>query len=188
MRRPSFEEMSAIINGTVRGTVAPDSIPWDDFDERSRQEIRMLILYEIRRLSEIRESRRRGRDPSQKRALELLKTFLNPDQLRTLEANGKNFRVQGTMGGTYRLWPRRGLAEKIVWRRKKWFLEMSCCYHDPEKSLPPADVTIAQLLLIRTDEMEFLRSSNHTRTRLGQNLVQINAWRSTERRAFALEI
>jgi len=41
----------------------------------------------------------------------------------------------------------------------------SYCLHDPENELPPADVTIGHLLLLRTDEPRFLRLANATDAR-----------------------
>jgi hypothetical protein len=64
-------------------------------------------------------------------------------------------------GHTYRLTPRRGLAERVTFHGRRWFVSVAYCLHDdgPDR-MPPADVTLAHLLLLLSDETGFLLLAN----------------------------
>ena len=141
----------------------PDDFRWLDGTELTPDEWREVLALRAY-LAQMRH--RKGRDrKGQRRAMRLLRSLLTPEQRRRLRTS-KNVLVH-TTGGTYRLWPGQGLAEAMERHGKNWYCRTQFCLHDEpdENAMPPADVAIAHLLLLMTDEGEFLRLANATRNR-----------------------
>lgn len=105
-----------------------------------------------------------ARKPAQRKARRLLRSLLAPRQRSELRRLSY-FYVTTPGGTTYRLDPRRGYAERVERHGRKWFVKRAYCLHDEpdEGKLPPADVTIAHLLLILADEPTFLATANESR-------------------------
>jgi hypothetical protein len=95
----------------------------------------------------------------QRRAMRLLRTLLTAEQRRVLRA-GSGFYMTGSLGGRYRLFPACGVAWRVERHGKLEIHSAAYCLHDPELELPPADVTVQHLLLLRSDEEAFLRRAN----------------------------
>ena len=109
----------------------------------------------------IRYERDRRGGPEQRRALRLLRTWLTPTQRRDLR-NRREFAVTGSVGGRYRLRPATGAAQAVERHGTREFaIGTIFCLHDPAEILPPADVSLAHLLMLLTDELGFLTSANH---------------------------
>jgi hypothetical protein len=69
--------------------------------------------------------------------------------------------VEGSAGGTYRVMPYCGQTQRVERHGRRWFAKAAFCYHDKEGELPKADVALAHLLLLKTDEPGFLAAANH---------------------------
>jgi hypothetical protein len=135
--------------------------------KRQQKDIVSLIWIEAVQIRTAERKRLMG--PPQRKALGLLRSLLTDTQ-RSQLARSRNFRVEGSLGGVYRLWPKNDHAhtEQVERHKTRWYVRASFCYHDPENELPPADVSIAHLLLISADEGEFLAKAN--KTLQGRNL------------------
>lgn len=106
----------------------------------------------------LREQRAYARK-RQRRALRLLRSYLTEDQKAELRRSRK-FTVRGPSGNVYRLIPNTGAVQRVSIHGKNGYIESLYCYHDPERELPPADLTLAHLLLLANDEERFLREAN----------------------------
>jgi hypothetical protein len=155
------EERQAIAVGIATETLAPDFVDWESLTADDARDILARTRYEIQfnRVSE----RRRLHGAPQRRAQKLLRSLLNQNQLQTLKVRGYFF-VRGSEGGLYRLNPRFGGACRVEKHGTRYFAVERYCLHDPDNVMPPADVTIGHLLLLRADEPEFLRLANATAT------------------------
>lgn len=152
-----------LVRGLSTGHIAPDWVDWDAMTTRTRNVIWVLSRYEIRRLREISRERRRG--SPQKKAMRLLRTLLTPNQLWWLR-NRRYFLVGGhKTNHTYRLRPQYGTVSRVTKHKTRWFVHTQYCLHDPDVKLPPADVSISHLLLLRADEDRFLSTANATDAR-----------------------
>lgn len=98
------------------------------------------------------EERRAQRAEANQRAEELLSACLNAEQRDQLEVLDR-FSVTASSGRTY--WIHRGYAGNV---RSQGF---RYCIHGP-MDLPYADQMLMQMLLLQTDEAEFLRVANAT--------------------------
>ena len=100
----------------------------------------------------------------QRLAMRLLRGLLSNEQARSLNRSG-DFLVPAKSGSIYRLTPRMGLAERVEKHGRKWFVKQAFCLHDErdESRMPPADVTIAHLLMLIADEPGFLKTANSHR-------------------------
>lgn len=106
-----------------------------------------------------------------RRAMRLLRSLLSPEQRLELRRHRRSFTVIGSRGGRYRLWPYAGTTERIAQHGKYAISEVQFCLHEEgERDLPPADLTIAHLLMLRADEERFLIDANHhPREHMGWN-------------------
>lgn len=98
---------------------------------------------------------------AQRAALALLKSWLTRTQRRELTKR-REVTITGSSGGRYRLRPMTGACYAVERHGSRLFAcGPSFCLHDPERILPPADVSLAHLLMLRTDEPGFLAAANH---------------------------
>jgi hypothetical protein len=106
--------------------------------------------------------RRAGRHRAgQRKARRLLRSLLAPAQRAELRRL-RYFYVTTPGGNVYRLDPRNGHAERVERHGGRYFARVSYCLHDADDGdkMPPADVTIAHLLLLIADEDAFLATAN----------------------------
>jgi hypothetical protein len=112
----------------------------------------------------MRRRRAVERSRPQRTAMRLLRSLLSTEQLRQLRS--KSFVVVAPSGNRYRLWPRTGQVERIELHGRKWFAVWSYCLHDDPgddgQRMPPADLSLAHMLHLLTDEAAFLREANAT--------------------------
>lgn len=106
------------------------------------------------------EEQRRGLRQAAARAEELLLLMLSDEQAASRREHGW-FAVRGSQSGsTYRVHDR-GIANNVDRLDAEGRREMIFCAHPA--GVPAPDVHLAQLLLIATDEAEFLRIANSHR-------------------------
>lgn len=136
----------------------PGPFPWHEgMTEDERREVHALARYELD--SRLYEERRRAAIKPQRRACRLLRSFLNPEQREQLRRN-RYFTVVGSAGGIYRLIPETGSCARIEKHGTRWYAVMRYCFHDPDRVMPPADVTLGQMLHLLHDEPGFLAAAN----------------------------
>jgi hypothetical protein len=169
------EEHNRIVQMLCAREIAADfvaEVRWADGDSINAEEMRdifILAVYEIRRRNCY--DRR-----AQRKALRLIRRFLTPVQKRQMR-DCKYFHLTVASGAVYRLYPYRGRTGRVELHKTRFFETQSFCLHDfPEanedtprradRPMPPADVTLAHLLLLSCDEDEFLRTANMTPIRL----------------------
>jgi hypothetical protein len=128
--------------------------------------------------------RLRRRSAAVVRSRQLLRSFLSEKQRREFSQN-RQIVVIGSLGGRYRLYPHTGACKGLERHGKRWFAVRRFCLHDPEGLLPPADVSLAQMLLLLQDEAAFLAKANVTEQRStlwnGDWLRRLNAARCERR-------
>ena len=115
-----------------------------------------LIIYELRRRADNRDVC----SGPHRRAYRLLRSYLTPAQNAQLTGTRKYFDVIGSAGGRYRLWPSVGLCEVTAPYGKRTYRVGACCYHEPARTLPRPDLTLAHLLYLTADEPGFLAAAN----------------------------
>lgn len=137
----------------------PDHV-WNDGSEITPAEFRdvvALIVYVRGTIYPKRDAR------AQRRAMKLLRPLLTAEQKKSLRRE-KSFLACGSKGGMYRLCPGTGSVQGVAWHRSRWFSRVTFCLHDnregPEAPMPPADVTLTHLLLLKADEELFLHLAN----------------------------
>lgn len=97
-----------------------------------------------------------------RKAYRLLRRFLTPEQDAQLRRK-REIPVTTASGRTYRLLPNTGAVHEVERHGSRYFVVRSFCLHpDDTVPLPPADVTLSQLLLLVADEEEFRRLANIT--------------------------
>jgi len=142
-----------------------DDFRWADGTELTRQEF--LDVIALRNYYHRSKSKGEYR-LSQRRALNLLKGYLTADQRAQLRRDGE-FRCRTVNGAVYRIDARRGKTERVTHHGSRWFAATRFCLHDdqdvPRKAMPPADLALTHLLLLMSDEEEFLRLANATEAR-----------------------
>lgn len=148
-------EIGAWVRALVEQAVMPDDEPvWADGTRATEQEQRdiwALACYEIRMRLRV------GSPKATRRAYRLLRRFLTPSQQAELTRT-RMFTVVGRSGRLYRLAPATGTVYEVERHGKHCFIIRSFCVHpDDAVILPLADTTVAQLLLLSSDEDEFLR-------------------------------
>lgn len=156
----AVEEMIALIDGLLSDRISPsqlEDLRWADATPPTPDELRgalNMYAYEVRR-------RRRVRPIAQRKGMKLLRSLLSDEQRKSLRA-GRYFYVSTKSGATFRFLPRSGFTERVARHGKRWFTKSHFCLHDPEgdDQMPPADIVIAHLLLILTDEKRFLAMAN----------------------------
>ncbi len=141
-------------------------LTWEDGTAITREEqddIVLLRAYVYR----VQRHRNRDRKP-QRTAMRLLRSFLSTTQTAQLRSN-KAFLVETPSGKSYRLYPRMGTVEQVTRHGRSWFVFRRFCLHDdPDASgsrMPPADLSLAHMLLLLADEAEFLRLANASTAR-----------------------
>jgi hypothetical protein len=158
MPRLSEERWNEIVRLVGSQAVRIDEV-WEQLDVEERSE---LI---VRAHAYAEEQAKRHVDqyfgPPQKAARRLLRALLTDEQCRELR-HSYGFKVRGSGGGVYKLWPWTGLIVRVEERRGRWYEVERYCYHeeDPFMLMPPADRAIAQLCLLRHDEDAFLAAAN----------------------------
>jgi hypothetical protein len=158
------EEFVALVNALLAGTgslPAVDDFRWADGSAIADAEWRDVLALQA---YAVRQRSLRLRSPSQRRAMRLLRGLLPADRRAEL-SRLRYFHVTTPAGATYRLDPRRGHAERVERHGRRWFVKRWYCLHDADDNgkLPPADVTIAHLLLLLADEPSFLGTANESR-------------------------
>lgn len=167
MMPATTEELCAWARALLDATVMPDTVPiWADGTRATLQEgqdVMALAAYEARRR---RDARRLARSAKARcRAYRLLRLFLSPTQAEQL-ARCRHFEQAAASGRVYRLIPATGQVDEVERHGKRRYVIRSFCLHpDPWNEVPPADVSLAQLLLLVSDEEEFLRLANATERR-----------------------
>lgn len=159
----TFEEQCDLAKRLALGDVAPDFVDWDSMSEKEARNIAALAIYEIRCIRW--KEWRRVRGPAQRRARSLLRSFLTPAQNRQL-MRSRFFLVVGNAGGIYRLVPESGSVARVEKHGSRYYATTRYCLHDPDEEMPPADVTLGQMLLLLCDEPAFIAQANATNHRL----------------------
>ena len=141
-----------------------DDFHWSDGSEMTRQE----FLDVIRLRTYHRQLNKPKQREAQRKAMALLRKYLSPAHKIELRRNGV-FHYTTNSGATYRVDPRRGRTERVTRHGSRWFVAVRFCLHDdrdvPSDAMPPADLALTHLLLLLSDESEFLRIANATYAR-----------------------
>lgn len=136
----------------------PWPLRWDDGSEvttADRIDLNAIRAYRQRQLA----YKHRDRRPQQK-AMRLLRKFLSASQ-RTQLKRGKAFVVVAPSGHAYRLHPKTGSVAQVTTHGRRQFAAVRYCLHDdPEGKMPPADLSLAHMLLLLSDEAAFLATAN----------------------------
>jgi len=141
---PAYNHMIPYLNG-----IGTDALP----NEYLTTQISILI-------TEWKEGR-----SAHYKAGRLLRTLLTPEQLKSWDTCNY-FHEQGKVTGDWYRFNRWNMEVRCVYNRgkkKSRFYEdraYFCIHPDLTIGMPKADVTITQLLLLRTDEREFLKKAN----------------------------
>lgn len=146
------EEMVALARRFVSHEVAPDMCAeWADWTPQERRETISLTVYIIRT---------EDREPAERKARALFRSWLTAAQRAELTRTGQVV-VTGSAGGRYRIGPTwLATTRRIERHGRRDFAVAQYCLHDAGAELPRADIALAHLLLIVTDEAEFLRQAN----------------------------
>lgn len=161
----THEEIMEAARMVAQQIIAPDNmvdIRWADGDritERETQTVFAMAMYELRLM------RDKAQAPAQRKARRLLRSLLTTDQLRQFRDNHE-FIVTGSSGGHYRLHARSGRAWAVEKHGTRWFQVAAFCIYTEGHEVPPADNTIAHLLMLTTDEPGFLSIANRFERRL----------------------
>jgi hypothetical protein len=150
--------MLARVRVIVEGTLAVDMASWAGWTEAEERECMVLVLYEMG-LRQERQCKAR------KRALGLFRSWLSPAE-RSHLVQRREVRVHGSAGGYYAVRPHTGSTARLERHGSRWFVTATYCLHPPDILLPAADIALAHMLLLRTDEPAFLATSNETRRKL----------------------
>jgi hypothetical protein len=113
-----------------------------------------------RRAREHRERIRRERqerEAAETRAATLLLSFLSEEQRASYRAS-ERFEVVGSLGGRYRIHP--GVVGNIYWLDENGQVGGQLCCHPSDERLPRADIMLAQMLALITDEESFVLLAN----------------------------
>lgn len=148
------EQIIARVEALAIDALAWDMADWTGWTEQEMADVFALVLY-------VRQTRDTKRREAQRRAMRLLRSWLPEPQRRQLRRN-REFKVQGSAGGRYRLHPNTGTTSRIRRHGKRDFAVATYCLHPPDVDLPPADISLAHYLLIVTDEPRFLATANAT--------------------------
>lgn len=146
-------------NGYPLGYIAnnePVRYTWSDEPEPTQEEQEERD----RRARERRERvQREGqeREAAETRAETFLLSFLSEEQRASYRDN-QRFEVVGSVGGRYRI--RQGMVGNIDWLDENGQFGGSLCCHPSGGYLPRADIMLAQMLALTTDEVGFVRLAN----------------------------
>lgn len=157
---PTPAELNQIVNGLVTHEIRPDDVEtiiWSDGSAITDREIRDVVALFVYAL-QLRQSKHLK---GQRKAMRLLRSLLSAEQRRQLRRS-RYFYATTASGVVFRFIPRRGLTERVILHGKRFYAASHFCLHDPEDDdqMPPADLTVAHLLLITTDEPRFLEMAN----------------------------
>lgn len=107
------------------------------------------------------DERRAPRVVAQEKAAALLLAVLSPDQAQRYRSE-RRFEVRGSLGGRYEI--RSGNAGNVVALSESGEVTARLCAHPELYSngayLPDADVALAQMLALTTDEAHFVATAN----------------------------
>ena len=159
------QEYVTLARQIADGILAPDYIrprQWADGSDVTavdQLEIFALAMHEIR-------LRQQQRPPAQRRAMRLLRSLLSAEQLQQLRRR-KVIRLFGSAGGHYELSPCTGMVRALERHGMHFYSVRSFCLHEPDGDpiLPPADRSVAHLLMLLTDEPAFVATANVTERR-----------------------
>jgi hypothetical protein len=84
-------------------------------------------------------------------------SFLSEDQQRTYLEH-ESIEVVGSAGGRYLI--RSGVVGNIAWMNEQGERGGTLCCHPVDERLPLADIMLAQMLALVTDEESFVRLAN----------------------------
>lgn len=107
---------------------------------------------------EIAATNRRNRDAAERRARELLESFLDPVQLAEFRDNG-SFIVQGARS-TYRINRGRIANIDVLTGRSRRRLRRLCVHPENQAVMPIEDIMLSQLLHLRSNERRLLETAN----------------------------
>lgn len=143
----------------------PEGIRWADGTAITSDEaldVRSLADYRRDQIAGRRKAD--GQRKAQRKALRLLRSFLDDQQRAMLQRSG-HFIAVSPNGSTYRVDASRGRTERVSRHGKRWFVTHRFCVHDDQESddaMPPADLALTHLLMIQADEESFLGTANAT--------------------------
>lgn len=103
--------------------------------------------------------REANRVTAQSRAIDLLLTILPPEQHQRYREN-EIIEVVGSHGNLYRIYP--GSVGNVHWIKSDGTVGGRLCAHPDmvDGWLPNADIALAQMLALQTNEAEFVRKAN----------------------------
>lgn len=173
----SLDVMLERVHAIVDGTLAYDMADWSDWSEQERRDCLALAIYGV-------EQRIWRTCRARRKSVQLFRSWLTADERACLRQR-RCVEVVGSAGGRYRIYPAGGGTTRIERHGTRWYGVARYCFHDPDGELPPADIALAHLLILKTDEPRFLATANATRTDLwdGAWLRRLNARRRAERAA-----
>lgn len=151
----SHEEVLGTAQRLADHAIAVDMIDWGGWSEEEKTTVLQLACHMI--------LDRHKKEP-QRRALKLLRSWLTSEQ-RAEWRSSRQVTVIGSAGGRYRLYPQTGTTLRVERHGKRWWGVASFCLH-PDHWIPPADIALAHLLNLRTDEPAFLARANEHKTHL----------------------
>jgi len=155
--RLSTQEMIDFIFGLIRGEITAEEA--QELHHADYREVVALLQYELDRRRWEADKKKRAK--AQRRARALLRSFLTPQQKKHLR-DRRGFFVRGSLGGMYRLHPATGTVYRVEKHGKRWFGVIRYCLHDEDNVMPPADLSLGQMLLLLSDEQAFLDEANAT--------------------------
>lgn len=184
MRLPT-DELLALVDRLVRGALSADDLMgMPDVGEDDKRDALALGLYVLRQ--RIRRAAERAGPAG--RAMALFRSFLTEAQRAELRRR-RAIRIVGSAGGLYRLQPTTGSVGLLERHGSRWYEVVTYCLHDAPVAadepvtrglaaalgygaaailaatggrMPPADLSLAHMLLLLADEGEFRRLANAT--------------------------
>lgn len=152
----SDDELVGLALQVIRDQGFDQSLEWNLTTEEWVR-LATLVVDEKKRRARVEKER----EAVQQRARRLLRSYLTKAQRKELR-DRRHVRVIGSAGGRYKLYPGTGVAYGCELHGTRWFGVKSYCLHDADRVMPPADVTLGQMLLLLSDEPSFLATANMT--------------------------
>ncbi len=157
------EDIVAFVERLMGQEVMPYDRPiWQDGSAATDEE--MVEVYAVLRYTAYlrHEERVKAKSrPARRRACRTLRAFLHPEQREQWKRSGC-FTVTAASGRRFRFYPYVGMVQEIERHGTRDFGRRRFCLHPQGVTLPPADVTLAQLLVLSASEEEFLALANPT--------------------------
>jgi hypothetical protein len=154
------EELIRIVHVFCDQTIMPDDITdivWLDGDKVSHAELREILV--LSRYEMYYRSTRK--QPAQRKAVKLLRSLLSAEQRKSIRNNGY-FHIQVRSGNYYRIHPNMYPTKRVEKHGKRMFALGSYCLHpDLDLHIPHGDVAVSHMLMLKTDEEEFLKLANY---------------------------